>query len=91
MKIKLTKWFILVLPVFGFADGLIDSYKSLLSLSHGLLSSICLLSGITMLAASIAQFKMHKDNPSEVKLKVPITFLLVGSILLALAHMPSPY
>lgn len=91
MKIQLTRWLILAVPVLGFADGLIDSYQSLLSLSHGLLSSICLLSGITMLSASIAQFKMHKDNPSEVKLKIPMTFLLVGSVLLALAHMPSPY
>ena len=44
-----------------------------------------------MLAASLAQFKLHRDNPSEVKLKVPVTLLVLGAILLGLSYLPSPF
>lgn len=79
-----------ILPVALQAHGLIDSYVSVLSFAHGMLSSICFLSGGAMLAGSLAQFKMHHDNPSAVKLKIPVTLLVLGILLLFLAHFPAP-
>lgn len=77
------------LPSIAFA-GIIDSYESVLSISHGLLSSICFLSGGVMLFSSLAQYKLHRNNPSEVKLKIPLTLLVLGGLLLALSYMPAP-
>lgn len=84
-------YFLCLLPVAAFAEGIVDSYTSFLSLTQGLMSSVCFLSGGAMLAASLAQFKLHRDNPSEVKLKVPVTLLVLGAILLGLSYLPSPF
>lgn len=81
--------YLMLIPAYSYAN-IIDSYESLLSLVHGLLSSICLLSGLVMLVASLAQFKSHRNNPCEVKLKTPITLFLLGLILLAMSYFPSP-
>lgn len=84
-------YLLLFLPSVLFAHGFIDSYSSVLSFTHGMLSGICFLSGGAMLAGSVAQFKMFWDNPSEVKLKIPVTLLVLGAVLLLLAHIQGPF
>lgn len=80
---------LLLAPSIAYA-GLADSYVSLLSLIHGLLSGICLFAGAVLTASSVVQFKLHRDNPTEVKLKVPVILLVLGAILLMLSYMPTP-
>lgn len=81
--------YLLLIPSSLYA-GILDSYQSVIILVHGLFANICFFAGGVMLVSSLAQFKCHRDNPSEVKLKVPVILLLLGAILLALSYFPSP-
>lgn len=70
--------------------GLGSQYNSFLYFIHGVVAKICVLAGGALLVGGLAQYKAHRDNPSAVKITVPISMVVVGLLLLGLAHLPSP-
>ncbi len=70
--------------------GLGQSYNAFLYLVHGIVAKVCVVAGAVLLMGGIVQYKAHRDNPSAVKVTVPISMIVVGLLLIGLAHLPSP-
>jgi hypothetical protein len=79
------------LPVLAESQGFGELAENLFSggiVIGNLIRAVCIITGITLVFASLLQYKKHRANPSEVPLSTPIMTLLVGLALIALSFVP---
>lgn len=62
------------------SDNVISSFGSLSSL----ITDASYVAGSAFAVAQIAEFKTHKDNPTQIPIGTPIALLFVGAALLFL-------
>ncbi|KPJ67390.1 MAG: hypothetical protein AMJ43_03775 [Coxiella sp. DG_40] len=89
------KWallfFFFPLPVLAKNQGFGEIAENLFSggiVVGNLIRAVCVITGVTLVFASLLQYKKHRNNPSEVPLSTPIVTLLVGLALIALSFIP---
>ncbi len=86
------RWQLMILLAFFALDAfatpsLGQAANNLLGPTVGLgkiLNAICMVSGIGFLLGAIVQYKYHRENPQQVRLSTPITFLILGFALMSI-------
>jgi hypothetical protein len=67
-------------------EGIGNTLFVLQSMVH----KICLVTGIGCVIGGFIQYKMYRDNPSNVRLSMPIWLWIIGFSLIGLVYLPSP-
>jgi Ca2+/H+ antiporter len=94
MRYNYFKWLLLIflfisLPAFAKTIGDIAGalFGGGMEISS-IIQTICIITGVALIFASLLQYKKHRNNPTEVPISTVLLTLLAGLALLALAFVP---
>ena len=68
------------------ADTIIGQLKS----GREMILQMSFIAGLGFMVAAFFKFKQHKDNPTQVPIGNPLTYLLIGLLLLYVGSLATP-
>ena len=94
MGIKVLKRvFLVIISTAAYAstvNDLADNIITQLLSGRDMILSLSFVAGLGFMVAAFFKFKQHKDNPTQVPIGNPLTYLLIGVLLLYVGALRSP-